>query len=396
MSTLYHCGPHWRCGCDAAKRLPNRDMFDRRTIIATIAAVASSPSFARRPPPTDWFDRAIIIDGMGGSTDPYSPDEQLRLSDRAWAETVASGVTAKRDTVLPVGNRGDLWGRFRDEVAYKHNLIQANSDRLLLIRSAADILRAKRERKFGMILGTQDSSMVGEDLDRLAQMKADGILLVQLTYNNRNLAGDGAIEPANAGLSELGRATIERIEAERILLDLSHGGARTMAEAAAHSTRPLVISHTGARALNDHPRNTDDETMRAVATKGGVIGIYFMPYLTANSQPTGRDLLAHVDHVANVAGEDHVAIGTDNGVLPTALDPESKRGMDAVTLERIKRGIAAPGDVVGSYSVVAEYNSVDRYRRFAEDLGKRGWSQARLEKLMGRNLLRLYREVWAG
>ena len=134
--------------------------------------------------------------------------------------------------------------------------------------------------------------MVGPELDRLAQMKKDGVMTVQLTYNNRNLAGDGALEPANAGLSKLGRATIERIEAEKLLLDLSHGGARTMAEAAAYAKRPLVISHTGARALTDHPRNTSDETIKAVADKGGVVGVYFMPFLTLDSKPKGDDLLA--------------------------------------------------------------------------------------------------------
>ena len=99
---------------------------------------------------------------------------------------------------------------------------------------------------------------------------------VQLTYNNRNLAGDGSLEPANAGLSKLGRKTIERIEAEKLLLDLSHGGAKSMAEAAAYAKRPMVISHTGAKALTDHPRNTADETIKGVADKGGVVGVYFM------------------------------------------------------------------------------------------------------------------------
>ena len=102
----------------------------------------------------------------------------------------------------------------------KHDILNANPDRLLLVRSAADILKAKREKKFAVVLGTQDTSMVGPELDRLAQMKKDGVMTVQLTYNNRNLAGDGALEPANAGLSKLGRATIERIEAEKLLLDL--------------------------------------------------------------------------------------------------------------------------------------------------------------------------------
>jgi membrane dipeptidase len=236
--------------------------------------------------------------------------------------------------------------------------------------------------------------MVGSELDRLAQMKKDGVMTVQLTYNLRNLSGDGAIEPDNAGLSKLGRATIDRIEAEKMLLDLSHGGARTMAEATAHAKRPLVISHTAARALYDHPRNTSDETIKAVADKGGVVGVYFMPFLTADGRPRGEDLLRHVEHIANVAGEDHVGIGTDNGVLPITLDPESKKRLDEWQAQRIKAGIASPGEAVGVYTMVADYNSVDRYRRFADDLAKRGWSQARLEKLMGGNFLRVYKEAW--
>lgn len=370
---------------------------DRRTVIATgAAALLAGPALAQRRPATGWYDRAIIIDGLGGLGDPYTPEEQLRISDRGWAETLATGVTAIRDTVLPVGNVADAWAEYQKGVAEKKNIFNANPDYLLMVRNAADILKAKREKKLGVILGTQDTAMVGPELDRLAQMKKDGVLTVQLTYNNRNLAGDGALEPANAGLSKLGRATIERIETEKLLLDLSHGGARTMAEAAAHAKRPLVISHTASRALTDHPRNTSDETIKAVADKGGVVGVYFMPFLTLDSKPKGDDLLHHVEHVANVAGEDHVGIGTDNGPLPMLLDAEAKERLRKWALERIKAGIAAPGEGVDVYPMVADYNSVDRYRRFAEDLRKRGWSEARLEKLMGGNFMRVYREAWGG
>jgi membrane dipeptidase len=238
--------------------------------------------------------------------------------------------------------------------------------------------------------------MIGPELDRLAQMKKDGVMTVQLTYNNGDLAGDGSLEPRNGGLTKLGKATIERIESEKLLLDLSHGGARTMAEAAAFAKRPLVISHTGARALTDHPRNTADETIKAVADKGGVVGVYFMPYLTADMHPKGADLIAHVEHVANVAGEDHVGIGTDNGILPTVLDAKTKAQLDENQRYRIKMGIAAPGEAVGFYPLIEDYNSIDRYRRFANDLQKRGWSEARLEKLMGGNFLRVYRDAWGG
>ena len=371
---------------------------DRRSMmIGTAASLVAGPALAQKAARgPGWYDRAIVIDALGGVGDPYSPDEQLRLSDRAWSEMVATGVTVLRDTVMPVGNTADPWGDYRNDIASKQNVLGANPDRLLLVRSAADILKAKREKKFGVVLGTQDASMVGAQLDRMADMKKDGVMTVQLTYNLRNLAGDGALEPANAGLSKLGFATIERLEAERMLLDLSHGGARTMAEATAHAKRPLVISHTAARALHDHPRNTADETIRAVADKGGVVGVYFMPFLTADGHPKGADLIAHVEHVANIAGEDHVGIGTDNGVLPIVLTPESKKKIDEWQAQRIKQGIAAPGEAVGVYTWVADYNSVDRYRRFAADLQKRGWSEARLEKLFGGNFLRVYREAWGG
>ena len=372
-------------------------LIDRRTMMAgAAAALAAQPVVGRAAASSSWYDRAIIIDALGGVGDPYSPDDQLRLGDRAWSEMIGTGVTLVRDTVFPVGNSADPWGEYQTDIAAKHNILNANPDRLVLVRAAADILKAKREKKFAWLYGTQDTSMVGPELDRLAQLKKDGVITVQLTYNNRNLSGDGALEPANAGLSKLGRATIERIEAEKLLLDLSHGGARTMAEATAFAKRPLVISHTGARALTDHVRNTADETIRAVADKGGVVGVYFMPFLTLDSHPKGSDLLAHVEHVAKVAGEDHVGIGTDNGVLPQMLDAEARKKLDKWQMERIKAGIAAPGEGIGVYPMVADYNSVDRYRRFAADLQKRGWSEARLEKLMGGNFLRVYRDAWGG
>lgn len=373
--------------------------FDRRTMMAgTAAALVAAPALARaRAASTSgWYDKAIVIDALGGLGDPYGTDDSTRLSDRAWSEMVGTGVTMLRDTVMPVGNTADPWGDYQKDMAVKKQILAANPDRLILIRSAADILKAKREKRFGILIGTQDSAMVGGDLDRLAQMKKDGVMTVQLTYNNANLSGDGSLEPRNAGITKLGKATIDRIEKEKLLLDLSHGGARTMAEAAAYAKRPLVISHTGARALADHPRNTADETIKAVADKGGVVGVYFMPFLTLDSHPKGSDLIAHIEHVANVAGEDHVGLGSDNGVLPQIVDAESTKKLNEWAQKRMDAGIAAPGEGLNVWPMVADYNSVDRYRRLASDLQKRGWSEARLEKLFGGNFLRVYREAWGG
>jgi membrane dipeptidase len=369
--------------------------MDRRTMLAgTAALAAAAPSWAARKPAADWFDRAIVIDALGGLRDPYEKEEITRFSERGFQETMATGVTMLRDTVFPVGNVADPWGEYQKVITSYRGFFAANPDRLIQVRSAADILKAKREKKFAVLLGTQDSCMVGPELDRLAQLKKDGVMTVQLTYNNGNLSGDGALEPRDAGLTKLGRATIERIEAEKLLLDLSHGGARTMAEAAAQAKRPLVISHTGARALVDHPRNTADDTIRAVANKGGVVGVYFMPFVRIGAPATFDDVVAHIEHVARVAGDDHVGIGTDNGVLPQGVSAEERRKQDDWTRERIKLGIASPGEAPGIYPWVDDLNSIDRYRRVADALARRGWSVARLEKLFGGNFLRVYREAW--
>src|SRR5258708_9133494 len=174
---------------------------DRRTmIVGTAAALAAGPALARKADAAPgWYRQAIVIDALGGVGDPYSPDEQLRLGDRAWAEMVATGVTVLRDTVMPVGNPADPWGDYQKDLALKQNILNANPDRLVLVRSAADILKAKREKKFAVVLGTQDTSMVGGERDRLAPIKKDGGMTVQLTYNNRNRSGDGSLEPAHAG-----------------------------------------------------------------------------------------------------------------------------------------------------------------------------------------------------
>jgi membrane dipeptidase len=295
---------------------------------------------------------------------------------------------------MPVGNVADPWGEFQTGLQEADGYINANPDHLIKILKAGDLKAAKDSGRVGVIYGTQDTAMVGEMLDRLAEMKKGGIRIVQLTYNLRNLSGDGALEPRNAGISKLGRDTIERIEQEKLLLDLSHGGARTIAEAIAAARRPLTISHTGSRALYDHPRNVSDESMKAVADKGGVVGVYFMPFLVPSSHPTTDVLLRHLGHVANLVGEEHISIGTDGGIVPQRLDAESLKQLKEWQEERIKRGIAAPGEGVGVMPWLEELNRVDRFQVVAAGLAKRGWSDSRLEKLFGANLVRLYGEVW--
>lgn len=342
------------------------------------------------------FDEALVIDGLGSLADPYAEPGSIHVSDQGWQDWRKTGVDAVRITIFPVGNGKDQWLAYRESIEGFQYWMAANPGRFELVDVASDIRKAKEHNAVGIIFGTQDTSMVGTELDRLATMREDGIRTVQLTYNNRNLAGDGAIELDNAGLSKLGRATIEKIEAEKLLLDLSHAGAKTTAQAIAHAKRPLTISHTGARALADHPRNIDDSAIKAVAENGGVVGLYFMPYLHPDMSPDASTVIAHANHMLSVAGEDHIGIGTDNGPLPMPFDEEARNALDKMQQDRLDQGIAAPGEKIGFYPLVPDYNSLDRYRKFAHDLRRAGWSERQLEKFLGANFLRVYEEAWGG
>ncbi|HEY0435561.1 MAG TPA: membrane dipeptidase [Phenylobacterium sp.] len=375
-------------------------MTTRRDLLAYGAALAAVSASGRAQAAGPVFGdadyrRAIVIDGLGGVDDAGTTDPNATVMTPAGVAALkASGLTAVHTTVNQVGNQPDVWALTIANIAQLDQTIADNAELFLKALSAKDIRRAKAEGKTAFVYGVQDTSLVGTELDRLAVLKGLGVRIVQLTYNLRNLSGDGSLEPANAGLSKLGRATIARIEKERMLVDFSHGGQRTQAEGLAATTRPPIISHTGCRSLHDNPRNTWDAEMKACADRGGVVGIYWMPFLVPNSKPMGEDLVRHMTHARNVCGEDHVGIGTDGGLNKTPLTPEARAGQKKFYEDRAAKGIAAPGEGPDIFNIVADWDDNLRFRHLADGLAKAGWTGAQIEKALGANLLRLYGETF--
>jgi membrane dipeptidase len=370
-------------------------MATRRELVIGGAALVAFAAARRTGAATTVFSDqdyrgAIVIDGLGGFDDPYSPPEATAIDPRAVADLKTSGLTMSHLTVNTVGNGSDVWEKTIATIAQADQAITDNPGVLIKVSMIADIRRAKREGKLAILYGTQDTSLVGADLDRLALLKGLGVRSVQLTYNLRNLSGDGSLEPGNAGLSKLGLATIARIEKEKMLVDFSHGGQRTIAEGIAATTRPPVISHTGCRALHDNPRNVWDAEMKACADKGGVVGIYWMPFLVANSRPSSADLMRHMDHVKNLCGEDHLSIGTDGILSKTVIDDKSRAAQKKFYEGRAAQGIAAPGEGRDIFNIVADWDDIMRYRHLADGLSKAGWTTGQVEKALGLNLMRVY------
>jgi membrane dipeptidase len=221
-----------------------------------------------------------------------------------------------------------------------------------------------------------------------------GVRIVQPTYNIRNLMGDGCIEKADGGLSKMGYDFIAEMNRLKLLLDLSHAGPRTIAEGIAASKVPMAISHTGCRALVDLPRNTRDSELRALADRGGVVGIYFMPFLRESGQPHAEDLILHIEHAVNVCGEDHVGLGTDGSISGVPLTDAYRAYFRKEEEARRKAGYGAPGESGDVLTIVPEYNDPLRFARLANDLTNRGWSNTRIDKLLGANFARLFADVW--
>ena len=365
-------------------------MTTRRQLLAGLAVAATLPSIAR----SATTDSALIIDGLTGVDDPDGKEGAFALSPRGIKQYRESGLSAIQVTVGDVGNERTTWDATLANIGTYGRVIDANPAVFTLARNAADIRAAKAAGRIAIVYGTQDTAMAGLDLDRLDTLNGLGVRVVQLTYNLRNLSGDGALEPANAGLSKLGRATIGRIEANKQLLDLSHGGQRTIAEAIAAARQPMTISHTGCRSLHDNPRNVWDAELKAMANKGGVVGIYWMPFLVPNSKATAADLVRHMRHAVNVCGEDHVGIGTDGGLSKTVINAKSRAEQAKFFKDRTARGIAAPGEGPDVFNIVADLDSHLRFHKLADALAKDGWPAARIDKVMGANLLRLYTDAW--
>lgn len=361
------------------------------------AANLALPAFAQSSSPKErtrghgpvYVDAQGVVGPLGGG-DAASFEQLLKKAIEERRIDVIS------QTIPPVGNVPDGLRIATEAIAKRDKMIEEKSSTLMKIESLADINKARDAGKIGLIYNLQDASAHEGKASNVELLAALGVRVMQLTYNKRNLAGDGCLERSNAGLSDFGRELVAKINEANVVLDLSHSGQRTTAEGIAASKAPPSITHSGCRALVDNPRNTFDPEMRALADKGGVFGVYLMPFLRAKGQPGTEDLLRHIEHAVSVCGEDHVGIGTDNPLMGYVIDDEARKKHRQFFEQRQKAGIAAPGEAPDVFYLVEGYNDVARFDRIGADLRKRGWSSARVEKVLGGNFVRLFGAVWKG
>jgi membrane dipeptidase len=327
--------------------------------------------------------KPCIIDMMG--------EIRLNYPKRLIAEILDSGTNAVRITLGdPTLHGPEAYDNAVSEIAAYEHHIDKHRDTYLKATRSADIDRAKEDGRMAIMYLFQNTTPIGDDLDKLDFFNNLGVRSIQLTYNTRNLVGDGCMERTRSGLSEFGLKVVERMNNLGMLIDLSHACMATMADAIRYSKQPVVVSHSGCQAVYDHLRNTSDENLKALANRGGVIGIYQInPFIGPDERNRLEDYLNHIDHAVKVAGIEHVGIGSDreHRVIPDTL--EEKRRLE----EELANYYPDKSQKIHWPFFISELNGPRRMETVRNGLEKRGYKVDEIEKIMGKNSYRIIKEV---
>ncbi len=317
-------------------------------------------------------DRMIVIDGLIVAN--WGPDVFRALR--------AGGLTAVNATCA-------VWENARqtlDNIARWLGWFDRHADLIVPVRRAADIAAAKAAGKTGVVLGFQNASPIEDRLDYLALYKRLGVGVIQLTYNTQNLVGSGCYESRDSGLSDFGREVVAEMNRVGIAIDLSHVGPKTADDAIAASRDPVVFSHVLPAELKAHPRNKETRQLRAVAARGGLVGVtMFPPFLPRGTASTVDDYAEIIEWMVDRCGEDHVAYGTD-----------FTQGHDQAFFEWITRdkGYARELTKFGEIKNPKDIERIEDTPNLTAALERRRWPAARIEKVMGLNWVAYLERVW--
>ena len=273
-------------------------------------------------------------------------------------------------------------------------VVQENNDKVVQVLSTSDIHKALEQDKIGLIAGFQNATPIMNNLEYLDILHELGVRIIQLTYNDRNLLGDGCVESANGGLSRFGRNVVQEMNEIGMVVDVSHCGEQTTLDAIELSSSPVMISHANAKALCPSLRNKSDEVLEALVRNGGVMGVAFwapMTYKDPGIRPVFDDFMDHIDYLVDKIGVNHVGIGSDLG------EGESREYYESMFLRGGGLYPEITIDLGEWYSfdtrMVENLDTAVNFPLVTEGLLKRGYSEKDIRKILGENVLRILKKV---
>jgi membrane dipeptidase len=326
----------------------------------------------------DIYRKSTVVNACDST---YALKTSYCMSDEYVNEMLQAGVTAGVGTLAYHPTQGFRFAIefISDTYAYRHR-----DSKLKVAFKAEDIKKAKKEGRVLLIVGTQNAAPIESDIGLLSILHKLGLRVLGLTYNYRNLLGDGCLEKANSGLSAYGLQVIEEMHRLGIVMDLTHVGEKTSLDAMKASKDPVLFTHSGARGLRKHWRNISDEEIKACAETGGVVGIPTLPLIVkdpASGPVSIEDALDHFEYIIKLVGVDHVGFG---------LDVSGGPGKPIENPSKIPE-LQAEIDKAPAPPILKNMNDI---RNIAKGLVARGYADQEITKVLGGNFLRVFERVW--
>jgi len=349
---------------------------DALRAVAGLATAAMVPNLAHAKS-ASFYDDALIIDALCFGKE-WEDDVFVALRKANYSGIIESLPRESLQVAI-------------DALAEWRNRVAEHPDQLMLALEAADFSRARDSKRTAVVMNFQNTTMFEGNVNNVDALHALGMRCAQLTYNFRNLVGDGCLERTNAGLSDFGVELVERMNGVGVMIDLSHCGRQTTLDGIEFSNKPVAMTHTMCDSVRSgHPRAKTDEQIRKCAESGGVVGMIALGYFVG-PDPGGESNIEtyadHIEYAVSIAGIEHVGISTDfppQGISPWAtyedwFEPRTKSFKPSYELRW------PPW--------IPELDTPDRYRNLVRVLEGRGWTQGSLERLLGLNWLRLFEET---
>jgi membrane dipeptidase len=299
---------------------------------------------------------------------------------QTWLPLLATGGVGLQVCPIFVPLERQPEGTLREALGQATSFLRAardNPDRVVAVRTATDLDRVERGERIGLVLSLEGVEQFGYEVWPADTFWELGVRMASLSWNRRNPYADGAAE--TGGLSQLGARLVDRLVGLGVIVDLAHASPATFADVLARTGEaPVLVSHAACRAVNDHPRNVTDEQIRALAERGGLLGIMLHPLAIDHERRTIDRVIDHLEHAAAVMGIEHVCLGGDFvRRLSRVLPPSSP----------LPDGLMPPGLEEGS--AIEGLAGPEDYPSLVAALATRGWPAADIAAVTCGNLLRL-------
>lgn len=319
-------------------------------------------------------------------------EKERKEFENAWK---ASGVTCVFQNAGEEGNAIELLIKRLSRFTYVTDMI---SDFIIKAATPDDIVQAKKENKRALYFTgngvplPQDSVTVEEELRYIRVFFQLGIRMMHLTYNRRNIIGDGCGEPSDAGLSDFGHAVVKEMNRVGVIVDNSHSGWKTSLEAAKISTKPMVASHSIVASINKVVRSKTDDIIKAIADTGGYIGICCIPRFLGGTGDIAQ-FMKHIDYVVRKFGPEYVAIGVDVAHSSQYGTEESRIISKLTTLPaprtRTRFEALWPDEPFNTTSEMRRSMAWTNFPLFTVGMVQLGYSDYDIQKILGGNALRV-------